>query len=341
LYPEPRSRELREAVAGRYGVPADSALIGNGSDEVLSILFRCLLEPGDGIVTAWPTYSLYPTLTEILGAHVEAIDVREDWRMDLPAMLAAVQNGALTAAKSPGPAPIEAGDAGGSSPTRDSKRRPLAIITNPNAPTSLLEKREAVLNSPARIRPSRSWTKPTPISATVRWQAWPAALTMRGSLVCGTFSKTYSLAGGRVGWLLAHPAIIAELDKVRDSYNVNRLTQTAALAALKDQGELKRRIETIKATRGYTVDALARLGFETLPGQANFIFTRPPAGFAGGKNPDGGSPESPGQCCYEHLRERKILVRYFSGPRTGEFVRITIGTRGQMERLVAVAAELV
>ncbi|MEQ9366058.1 MAG: aminotransferase class I/II-fold pyridoxal phosphate-dependent enzyme, partial [Leptospirales bacterium] len=70
LYPEPRSRELREAVAGRYGVPADSALIGNGSDEVLSILFRCLLEPGDGIVTAWPTYSLYPTLTEILGAHV-------------------------------------------------------------------------------------------------------------------------------------------------------------------------------------------------------------------------------------------------------------------------------
>ncbi|MEQ9366008.1 MAG: histidinol-phosphate transaminase, partial [Leptospirales bacterium] len=224
---------------------------------------------------------------------------------------------------------------------RDSKRRPLAIITNPNAPTSLLEKREAVLNF-ARENPALTLVD----EAYADFGDGSVASLAGGIdyarlLVCGTFSKTYSLAGGRVGWLLAHPAIIAELDKVRDSYNVNRLTQTAALAALKDQGELKRRIETIKATRGYTVDALARLGFETLPGQANFIFTRPPAGFAGGKNPDGGSPESPGQCCYEHLRERKILVRYFSGPRTGEFVRITIGTRGQMERLVAVAAELV
>ncbi len=330
LYPEPRSRELRQGIAEHFGVSEDRALIGNGSDEVLSILFRALLEPGDSIVTANPTYSLYPTLTEILGARVQAVPVREDWRMDLGAMLTAMREKSHTNA----PATTDARIAG-------EERRPLAIITNPNAPTGLLESPESVLQF-ARENPGL-----TLVDEAYADFGDGSVAKYAGSndyprmLVCGTFSKTYSLAGGRVGWLLAHPALIAELDKIRDSYNINRLTQTAALAALQDQAELKRRIASIKETRKYTMDALADLGFETLPGQANFVFTRPPAGFAGGRNPDGQTAQSPGQCCYEHLRAHKILVRYFSGPRIGDFVRITIGTREQMERLVAVLAELV
>ncbi|MCR9142450.1 MAG: aminotransferase class I/II-fold pyridoxal phosphate-dependent enzyme [bacterium] len=334
LYPEPRSFELRTAVARHYGLPVDRALIGNGSDEVLTILFRSLLEAGDEIVTAWPTYSLYPTLTEILGAKVAAIDVREDWQMDLPAMLEKMRDGNEAKA-------TESKSHTANSGAEDAPRRPLAIITNPNAPTSLIEARESVLNfaneNPALTLADEAYADfgDASVARHAGSEDYPRLL------VCGTFSKTYSLAGGRVGWLLAHPAIIAELDKVRDSYNINRLTQTAALAALHDQEELRRRIAVIKDTRAYTIEELARLGFATLPGQANFIFTRPPANFAGGKNPDGSPAQSVGECCYQHLRERKILVRHFPGPRTGDFLRITIGTREQMERLVAVAAEFV
>lgn len=324
LYPEPRSTELRKALAAHYQVPDDRALIGNGSDEILSILFRSLLEPGDSIVTARPTYSLYPTLTDILGARVEAIDVRKDWQMDLPAMLAAMQN-----------------SGGQPADSKRNARRPLAIITNPNAPTSLLEKSEAVLEfasqNPALTLVDEAYADfgDGSVARLAGSDDYPRLL------VCGTFSKTYSLAGGRVGWLLAHPSIIAELDKVRDSYNINRLTQVAALAALLDQDELRRRIQVIKATRTYVVDALAALGFETLPGQANFIFSRPPVNFGGGKSPDGSPADSAGQCCYEHLRAHKILVRFFPGARTADYVRITIGTREQMERLVEVVTELI
>lgn len=318
LYPEPRSTALRTALGEHYGVPADRAFIGNGSDEILSILFRSLLEPGDSLVTAAPTYSLYPTLAQLLGAEVVGVPVREDWKMDLPAMQAAMR-----------PAANETG------------RRPLTIITNPNAPTSMLESAEAVLDfaeqNPALTLVDEAYADFGDMSVAhlAGSDQYPRLM------VCGTFSKTYSLAGGRIGWLLAHPRLIDELDKVRDSYNINRLTQVAAVAALADQPELKRRIQIIKDTRAFTMERLAALGFSTLPGQANFIFTRPPAGFQKLRLPDGQPAESLGQCCYEHLRAHKILVRFFPGPRTGDYVRITIGTRQQMERLVQIVAELV
>jgi histidinol-phosphate aminotransferase len=290
---------------------------------VLSILFRSVLGEGDSIVTATPTYSLYPTLAALLGARVEAVPVREDWQMDLPRMQQFMQ------ARSPVAA--------------ISDRKPLAIITNPNAPTGLVESREAVLSfaqdNPALTLVDEAYAD----FGTCSVASLAGAAEYTRLLVCGTFSKTYSLAGGRVGWLLAHPRMIAELDKIRDSYNINRLTQAAALAALRDQGELARRIDIIVANRAYLMTELARLGFFTLPGQANFVFTRPPERLRQTLNhrlPDGTPVDSIGQLYYEHLKARKILVRHFPGPRTDEFVRITIGNREQMERLIRVTADL-
>lgn len=318
LYPEPRSRELRTAIAGHVGLPAEHALIGNGSDEVLTILFRSLLNAGDSIVTASPTYSLYPTLTEILGARVQAIAVGEDWQMNLAAMQSAMQPGSAA----PGGAPK------------------LAIITNPNAPTGLLENREAVLEF-ARANPALTLADEAYADfGDGSVASYAGTADYPRLLVCGTFSKTYSLAGGRVGWLLAHPDVIAELDKVRDSYNINRLTQVAALAALRDQDELKRRIAIIKDTRAKTIAGLTKLGFRVLPSQANFVFAQAPTNFANQHLPDGSPADSGGHACYEHLTARKILVRYFPGPRTGEFVRITIGTPEQMDKLLAVLGEI-
>ena len=315
LYPEPRSTELRQALAEHYGVTPEHALIGNGSDEILTILFRSLFVEGHSLVIAEPTYSLYPTLAELVGADVIRVPVREDWQMDMGGMLSQMRH-------------------------TDCENPPrLAIITNPNAPTSMVLEQTPVLDFAAE-NPSL-----TLVDEAYADFGNESVARFAGSadyprlMVCGTFSKTYSLAGGRVGWLLAHPEIIEELDKVRDSYNLNRLTQAAALAALRDQDELRRRIQVIIDNRNFVVEGLAKLGFTTLPGHANFIFTSPPENFAGGQLPDGRPAESRGQACYEFLKSRKILVRFFPGERTSQFVRITIGTREQMQRLLQVLAE--
>lgn len=315
LYPEPRSSELRTAVAAKFGREPESVLIGNGSDDVLSILFRSVLAPGDLMVIPRPTYSLYPTLVAMIGATLAEVNVREDWAIDWAGMRDAVN---FTSSK-------------------------ISVFANPNAPTGRLEQREDVLafarDNPALTLSDEAYTDFAGFGA-------HSVANVAGSaeyprlLACGTFSKTYSLAGQRIGWLMGAPELIAEFDKVRDSYNVSRLAQVAALAAWRDEDELRRRIETICANREYLVAELGGLGFETVPPSANFIFTKPPQIFAAMKLPSGEKPVNGAQAYFELLKARKILVRYFSGGRIGEFVRITIGSREQMERLVTVTREL-
>ncbi len=315
LYPEPRSAELRAAVAARFGRGPECVLIGNGSDDVLSILFRSVLAPGDLMVIPRPTYSLYPTLVDMIGATLAEVDVNADWSISWDGMREAVN---FTSSK-------------------------ISVFANPNAPTGRVEAREDVLAyaqaNPALTLSDEAYADFADFGAH-RVAEFAGTSEYPRLLCCGTFSKTYSLAGQRIGWLIAAPDLIAEFDKVRDSYNVSRLAQVAALAAWEDQDELRRRIETVCANRDYLVTELKALGFETVPPSANFIFTKPPVAFAETKLPAGEAPVNGAQAFFELLKERKILVRYFGGGRIGEFVRITIGTREQMERLVAVSREL-
>ncbi|MCC8357283.1 MAG: aminotransferase class I/II-fold pyridoxal phosphate-dependent enzyme, partial [Oscillospiraceae bacterium] len=139
-------------------------------------------------------------------------------------------------------------------------------------------------------------------------------------LVTQTFSKSRSLAGARLGFGLGSPALIRDLNTVKYSvnpYNVNRMTQAAGVAAIGSRDYYQKNCETIAENRAYTTQGLAALGFETLPSLANFIFTQ--------------SPAIPGGALYQALKERGVLVRHFDQARISNFIRVTIGSRPQMD----------
>jgi histidinol-phosphate aminotransferase len=146
-------------------------------------------------------------------------------------------------------------------------------------------------------------------------------------IISRTFSKAYSLCFQRVGYFIAHPALVAALDKVRDSYNVNGLGQVAAAATLDDLPYYRKNFRRVIASRTKLASDLTRLGFEVLPSQTNFLLVRP--------------PKFPAQEWLRKLRDKKIIVRWFSAPEVSGFLRITIGTEREMAAFVrAVTREL-
>ncbi|MFZ4397110.1 MAG: aminotransferase class I/II-fold pyridoxal phosphate-dependent enzyme, partial [Kiritimatiellia bacterium] len=141
------------------------------------------------------------------------------------------------------------------------------------------------------------------------------------TLVMRTFSKSFSLAGLRLGYVIGPVPLIAAIDKIKDSYNLDMLTQTVGLAALNDLPHMRGNVCRIQATRGRLTEALRARGYHVLPSATNFLFARPPDGNA--------------RAVFDRLREQKIFVRYFPGPRTGEFLRITVGTDVEIDALLA------
>ena len=142
-------------------------------------------------------------------------------------------------------------------------------------------------------------------------------------LVCQTFSKSRSMAGGRLGFALGSAGLIADLNKIKyatNPYNINRLTLAAAEAAVDSDGYYRANCQTIQENRAYTVEALDALGFTTLPSLANFIFTR--------------SPSLDGGALYRKLKGRGVLVRHWDKPELKDYIRVTIGSREQMDRFL-------
>ena len=153
-----------------------------------------------------------------------------------------------------------------------------------------------------------------------RENAMALALRHPHVIVARTFSKAYSLCFQRVGYFVGHAGLIAALQKIRDSYNVNGLGQIAALATLGDLPYYRRGFKRIIATRQRLSEALGKLGFTVLPSQANFIFARP--------------PKHPAEAWLQKLRARKVLVRWFPHPETKDYLRITIGTDAEADALL-------
>ncbi|MBI3394686.1 MAG: histidinol-phosphate transaminase [Spirochaetia bacterium] len=290
-YPDPVAAPLRTLLAAHCGTTPDNILIANGSDEILSILFRTVCGPGDSFVTASPTYSLYPTLASLVQASTTAVALKDDWRMNLAEMLLHARTAKLTA------------------------------IVNPNAPTGIPESSQDILAF-ARSSPSLTLVDEAYAPFGVETLAPQAGRPgLERLLVCGTFSKAMSLAGMRIGWIVAHPEFVREMEKVKDSYNVSRLAQAAATAALEDFPSIQKHIDEIVETREFLRKELTRMGFDVLPSAANFLYVSPPDGR--------------GREYFEYLRGRKILVRYFPEGRGEKFVRITIGTREQINALIS------
>ena len=299
LYPNPACEKLREKLAKLHGCQPQNIIVGNGSDELLALAVRCFVEPKLNSKLAkatvqyfTPSYSLYPVLADIHGAAKNPVPLKQDFSLPSVAELKREKNWRFDAA--------------------------LTFVTTPNAPsgcgykTSELEKlcrtqKGVIVLDEAYVDFAEE-------------NALKLALKFPHVLVARTFSKAYSLCFQRVGYFVGNAKLIAALDKIRDSYNVNGLGQIAAEATLDDLDYYRANFWKIVFTRTKLSRELTKLGFHVLPSQTNFILAKP--------------PKFPAKDWLQKLRAKKILVRWFSAPEVRDYLRITIGTQVEADKLV-------
>lgn len=290
LYPDPQARELCEVIAGACGVGTRNVFVGNGSDEVLALAFMAFFSGAAQVNFPDISYSFYPVYCGLFDVPVNTIALEEDFSIDL---------------------------------TRYNGLPGGIIFPNPNAPTgraSSLAAIEALLrdNPDTLIIVDEAYIDFGGESAIGLVGRYP------NLLVTQTFSKSRSLAGMRVGYAVGDTGLIEALNRVKDSFNsypLDRLAQTAAVAAIQDGIYFNNIRRKIIETRERTVEGLTALGFDVVPSQANFVFATHPQCDAAG--------------LYRQLREAGVLVRYFDKPRINQYLRITIGTDEEMEALLA------
>lgn len=293
LYPSPQSSPLRAAIASHHGegLTAENVCVGNGSDDILNLLIRafCTQEAAAGYTL--PSYSLYPVLIEIQDGATQVIEFDRAMRLPFDRIAASTAR--------------------------------AFFLTSPNAPTGVAFANADLERVLASFRGLLVVDEAYAPFATEN--AVPLLARYPNLVVVRTLSKAYALAGIRVGYALAHPEIIGLLDRVRDSYNVNRLSQVAALAALGDTVYYSGVVEKIKATRDRCIrDFSTHRGWFTYESQANFIFTEP-------KNARGESGPAISKSAYDFLFAHKVLVRHFpKHALTAPFLRISVGTDDEM-----------
>ncbi len=286
LYPDPLANALRDRAAAVYGLQRDNILVGNGSDELLNLIVRACVSGGDHVVYPYPTYSLYDTLVTLQEGMATHIAYPTDF--SLPSGL------------------VEA-------------RGRVTFICHPNSPSGTPVPIEAIRALAERVAGLLVVDE-----AYVDFAAANAlALVTKHDniVVLRTFSKSFSLAGMRVGLAFASPAIIEELLKVKDSYNVTRLSIVAATAALEDYAWMEANVARICRTRERLTGELRARGFGVLPSQSNFVLARRL----------GHSLEP----VYVGLKEHGILVRYFATPELADALRISVGTDAEVDALLA------
>lgn len=293
LYPDPVCGRLRERLAAMHGVRPEQVFVGNGSDEVLALCARAFVEHDGTGTIGWfdPSYSLYPVLAEIEQVPTKPIPLGPAFDWNMPEGYAAS----------------------------------LFFLTHPNAPTGMLYP-EADIRRFCERFPGVVLADEAYVDFADR-DLVDLARTLPNVLVARTLSKSYSLAGLRLGYAVGPEPLIAALFTIKDSYNVSRLTQELALAALEDPAHMRANRDRIVATRARASAALAALGFEVSPSASNFLWARPPS-------------RMPAEAMFRALRERRVFVRHFPGGRTGGHLRISIGTDAEMDALLAAVAEM-
>jgi histidinol-phosphate aminotransferase len=197
----------------------------------------------------------------------------------------------------------------------------LFLLANPNAPTGVFYPVETIRNFCTRF-PGVVLVDEAYVDFSGGRDALALAREMPNVLVCRTVSKSFSLAGLRIGYAIGSVDLIGALYKLKDSYNVDRLAQVVALAAMEDAAWMKDNARRIVATRERVAVELDKRGFRVIPSAANFLLAEPPAGTSAAD-------------LFAALRQKNILVRFFPGERTGNYLRITIGTDAEMDAFLA------
>lgn len=288
LYPDPDADRLRDTIGEIYGFKRDNIIAANGSDDMLTIAFRAFTDQRRSAASLYPTYSLYPVLAGLQGCEYIEIPLQEDFSIDADRLLAKA-------------APAN-----------------LLVIARPNAPTgnciALAEMRKICSEFDGIVFIDEAYVDFSADNCLEFVREFPNVIVSR------TVSKSYSLAGLRLGFAVAVPELISGMIKVKDSYNVNMLTQFLGEAAIRDRKYLRETAARIIASRNRLSTELKALGFKVIDSQSNFIFAAPPDG--------------DGEKLFRALRGENIIVRYFPGKATGRYVRITIGTEAQIQRLI-------
>ena len=296
LYSDPDCTALREAAAEFYGVEPENILAGNGSDEVLSFAFRAFCGRGKPMAFADITYGFYRVWAELWGIEYVSVPLREDFTLNVDDYM-----------DFPG----------------------VVLMANPNAPTSLL-------NPVSEIKRLLEADRNRLVIVDEAYidfggeSCVPLIKEYDNLLVVQTLSKSRSMAGGRIGLAIGSSELIADINRIKYSfnpYNVNRLSALAAAEAMKDRAYLESCCARVIEARSYITSELRRLGFKVFDSRTNFVF-------AASERISGGD-----YCAA--LREKGILVRQFSSPeRIADYCRISFGTMEDMEALAAATAEI-
>ena len=284
-YPDPVARVLRDQIAADNGLTAGNIFIGNGSDEIFTLILRAFIERKGTAAFPYPSYPLYYTLAEANGVKFEAIDLGKNFEYNLDPYL--------------------------------KKDYDLVILCNPNNPTGTYSPVEKIEKFLDRFKGLLVVDE-----AYIDFYGGSAIALVNGHdniIVTRSFSKSYSLAGLRVGVAAACKDLINGLLKIKDSYNVDSLAIAGATAALLDRRGFSYNIQMVRNNKEYLEESLAALGFEIIPSRANFIFVK--------------HPSVPSGEIYEKLKEKKILVRYFEGRLRSEYFRVTVGTMMDIKSL--------
>lgn len=318
LYPNPSAEKLRAKLAKLHGCKPENIIVGNGSDEVLALATRCFVEPVAAFGRKPPTKKRDEGLRRSAETPLpQQIIQYFTPSYSLYPVLADIHGAAQNAV---------ALNSDFSLPTVPELKRgqqwkfnaALTFVTTPNAPGGRGYK-TAELERLCRAQKGVVVLDEAYVDF-ANENAMKLALKFPHVLVARTFSKAYSLCFQRVGYFVGNPELIAALHKIRDSYNVNGLGQIAAEATLDDLKFYRANFKKIIATRERLSRELTRLGFRVLPSQTNFILAKPPL--------------FPAKDWLQKLRNRKILVRWFSAPEVSGYLRITIGTPAEAEALV-------
>lgn len=296
LYPDPLCTELNEAIAKFYGLDKDNIFLGNGSDEVLAFSFMTFFSKDKTILFPDISYSFYPVYAEFFGLNYKMVPLDEEFNIPLEELKK--ENGGV-------------------------------ILPNPNAPTGKYIDTD-------KLKELLEANKDTVVIIDEAYIDFGGESMVKyikdykNLLVVQTFSKSRSLAGGRIGFALGDKELIEGLNRVKNSinsYTIDRVALNAGKAAIEDKEYFEETRNKIIKTRENVIKTLREMGFKVLDSKANFVFAS--------------HKDFEGQYLYEELRNRGVLVRFFNKDRINKFLRITIGTDEEMDVLIEKLKEII
>ncbi len=294
-YPDPPARELRRRIARYVGVGEDRVVVGAGADELLELVVRLFLGPGDTAVDCPPTFSMYSAFARQNGARVVEVERGPSWELDVEGVLGAVRSGAR-----------------------------VVFLCSPNNPTGNVPpdgELRPILETGVPVVLDEAYYEFSGVTRAGWLDAYPNLIVLR------TFSKLAGLAGLRIGYMLAHPDVVAGALKIKQPYNVTVASQAAGIASLEDLPRLQENVRRLVAERDRMAGLLAEHGLLVpYPSSANFVLCEVR-----------GADAREVQC---ELASRGVFVRHFSKPRLEGCLRVSAGRPEDTDRLMRALHEI-